>query len=108
MTGRPPIWGVPVMVVDGTGKNIETVKSEWVLGVSVLPPSSIYPIAGIHGLDLTTYDVYSFAKKIYFDRWEDQWINRHYEPFDPRFAKLTVYEVMHENAEAMCTFRFKK
>lgn len=107
MTGRPPRWSISVMVVDAAAK-IDTVKSEWVLGVSVLPPISINKTEGIHGLGLTTYDVFRFSKIYYFDRWEDQWVNRDLEPYDPRYSKLTVYSVSQEKTEAICRFKFKK
>lgn len=108
MTERPPRWSIPVMVVDATGKKIDTAKSEWILGVSVLPPIAINPTEGIHGLGLTTYDVFQFSEKLYFDRWEDQWINRHFEPYDPRYSKLTVYIISQEKTEAICRFKFNK
>jgi len=96
------------MVVDATGKNIDTIKSEWINAVSVLPPIAINPTVGIHGFGLTAYDVFQVFGKYYFDLWDDQWTNRHDEPYDPRYSKLTVYRISKEEADTICLLKFRK
>jgi hypothetical protein len=108
MTGRPPRWSMSVMVVDATGKKIDAVNSEWINGVTVLPPITINQTEGMHGLGLTAFDVFQFSGKFYFDRWEDQWTDHHFEPYDPRYSKLTVYRISQEKTETICRFKFKK
>jgi len=107
-TGRPEMWSVSLMVVDASGKGIDTVKSEWILGVTVLPPNPINMTKGIHGLGRSTLDAFRYAGKEYYDRWEDQWTFSNEKPYDPRYSRLTVYKIEGDKSEATCCFKFNK
>ncbi len=110
---RPPRWQVPVMVVDLTGKKIDTAKSEWVLGVTILPKVLKPPYEGIHSFRLESFDVFSFSGHTYYDRWEDEWIYDSRGKFSeksymPNYAALTVYMISQEKAAAVCRFKINK
>ena len=116
----PARWRVPVMVVDATGKKIDTTKSEWVLGVSV-PPKVLKPHhEGTHSLALQSFDVFGFSGHTYYDRWEDEGVDwgeawtpdMNGQPYGklnlPKHASLTVYMISQEKAAAVCRFKFNK
>jgi uncharacterized protein YecT (DUF1311 family) len=113
MTGRPPRWSIPVMVVDASGKKIDTAKSEWILEVTVrshtspLPPN-IKEASGLHSIMNSSLDIFGFSRKIFFDRWEDEWALPHSFLADQRYSELTVYTISQEKAEAICRFKFNK
>lgn len=115
MTGRPPRWSVPVMVVDEAGKGIDTDKSEWILRVTVPSPvsalywpSNIKPIQGWHSLLLTSFDVFNFFEKTFFDKWDDESALPQSAKADPNFAILSVYEISQGKTTAVCRYKFKK
>lgn len=116
----PARWRVPVMVVDTTGKKIDTVKTEWILGVSIIPKVLKPLYAGMHSLELQSFDVFGFSGHTYYDRWEDEGVdwgeawtpdkNRQTqgELNLPNHAVLTVYMISQEKTAAVCRFKFKK
>ena len=115
MTGRPPRWSIPVMVVDETGKGIATVKSEWVLGVTKLtstdqlsPNLRDRAILGLHSTLQSTFDAFIFSGKTFFDRWEDEWPLSNSYLADQHHSRLTVYTVSQEKTETVCRFKFRK
>lgn len=113
----PARWRVPVMVVDATGKKIDTVKSEWMLGVSTIT-KPVYE--GMHSLELQSFDVFGFSGHTYYDRWEDEGVDwedawspdKNGQPYGklnlPKHAALTVYIVSQEKTTAICRFKFNK
>ena len=113
LTEKPPRWQMPVMVVDATGKKIDTAKSEWILGSSVLPkpltpPQNFTYIPGIHENALETYDVFSRDGNTYFDRIKDAWVVIPYVKYDERFATYSVYQITYDQSQLVCRFKFKK
>lgn len=110
---RPARWQIPVMVLDSTSKRIVD-KSEWVLGVSVIPKTPDFQFQGMHSLLLESFDVFSISGRTYFDRWENGWA----DDSDTKLynskshasdnAALTVYEISHGKAISICRFQFKK
>lgn len=113
MTVRPPRWSIPVMVVDASGKKIDTAKSERVLGVSVLPnpatpPQNFTYIPGIHETGLESYDLFTRSGVTYFDRIKDAWVIIPYAKYDDRFATYSIYQVTREEPQLICRFKFKK
>jgi len=103
---HPPRWEVPVMVIDSEGKRIETDKSEWILGSSVLSTPSKSP-SGVHEISLESYDVFSHKGITYFDRVKDVWTTQ-YAKYDEHFASYSVYQVTQERTQLVCRFKFNK
>jgi uncharacterized protein len=113
MTARPPRWSIPVMVVDATGKGIDTAKSEWILGVSVRHSTSpltpnIREIPGLHSILKSAFDTFAYSQTTFFDQWEDEWELPHSVLADQRYAKLTVYTISLGKTEAICRFKFNR
>ena len=113
MTGRPPRWRIPVMVLDASGKDIDTVKSEWILEVSVLPkpvhpPQNFPNIPGVHEIGTESYDVFSQARVTYFDRIKDTWTIIPYVKYDNHFAAYSVYQIAQDKPHLICRFKFRK
>lgn len=110
---RPARWQMPVMVLDSTSKRIVD-KSEWILGVSIIPKTSDFQFEGMHSLLLESFDVFSFSGRTYFDQWEDGWADDSdtgsYKPRSTASdnAALTVYEINYGKTTAICRFKFKK
>ena len=110
---HPPRWQKPIMVVDESGDGIDTVKSEWLLQVTVLPASRDHwppyttPIPGLHHISLTAFDVFTFSGKVFFDQWTDYFHISSNES-DDRYAASSIYSVSHNEATEVCHFKFKK
>ncbi|GEM_PF-3835249 len=113
-------WQVPVMVVDVTGKKIDTVKSEWILGLTDFIKASGSQFGSMRTLGLQSFDVFNFSGDSYFDQWEgeainwgEEWTpNKNKQSFGylylPKNATLTVHRVYQEKASAVCRFKFNK
>ncbi|MEO7622242.1 MAG: lysozyme inhibitor LprI family protein [Gallionella sp.] len=115
MTGRPPIWSIPVMVVDASGKGIDTTKSEWILGVTTLTSADKLPpnlrdraILGLHSTLQSTFDSFIFSEKTFFDRWEDEWPIPNSYLADQRYSRVTIYTISQEKPHLVCRFKFDK
>jgi hypothetical protein len=105
---RPYDWQVPVMILNEARTDIDTVKSELILGASVIPPFPPYYFKGIHGIRGEVYDVFLAGNTTYFQRWEDDWpivVAKHY---DHRYAGVTVYRIQRGKTEKVCRFKLKK
>ena len=110
---KPPLWKVPVMIVDKNGKGIDTKLTDKLLGVTVRSstsfwPSNIKPIPGAHSLTLSAFDVFSFSKNVYFDRWENEWAIPQTAIASRRYATLSVYRIFQDNTTEICRFKYKK
>lgn len=110
---RTSDWRVPVMVIDETGKKIDTAKSELLLGVSAIPKILNPPTSGMLSLGLQSFDVFNFSGSAYFDRWEDEWVYDSLGEYSeksqsPHSAALTVYSISQDKAIAICRFKVNK
>jgi uncharacterized protein len=120
-TYRPPRWQIPVMVVDATGKGIDTEKSEQLLKVTVAYPVStlfwplalycspnIKPIPGLHSTWQTSFGVFVFSETVFFDQWIDEWSFPLKGIVDPRYTNLAVFQISEGQTETICRFKFRK
>lgn len=104
----PYDWRVPVMVLNDSQTDIDTVKSELILGVSELPATPTLGITGLHGIGNEVYDVVLFENSALFYRWQDNWpivVGRRY---DGRHAAVSVYRIQRGRTETVCRFKFSK
>jgi len=111
-TIKPPQWMQPVMVLDESGKHLSE-KTEWLLGVSVLPEVLKPRYIDMHSFLLEAFDVFRYGDHTYFDRWEDEWVYSRLGQYSQQahqtdVAALTIYNIAKEHATVICRFKFNK
>lgn len=109
---RPPPrefdWRVPVMVLNESQTDIDTVRSELILGVSVLPPLRGFEATGLHGIEQEVYDVFLYGDGTYSLRWQDDWPLVVGRKYDRRYAAVTVYRIQRGKTATICRFKVTK
>lgn len=123
ISDKPQMWVMPIMVVDKSGKDIDTEKSELINKVTVpfpitqyrWPPKVYWAInirnrltQGLHSFGLSAFDAFLYNGEAYFNEWSDDWEQPNKGIVDIRYALLAVYQISNNETKTVCRFKFRK